>query len=221
MADVNPYTPPPEAADLPRAPAHTYGSGAFEPSGGKATAAIVLLYIALGTDALSAVLAGLLLASGASVEAPDSSAALVIVYGVSGILQLLVLIGCAIAFCIWFHRVYKNLPALGVPTTFSAGWAPGSFFVPILNLFRPFQIAKEIWVGSDSGSTDTGPVTLWWALYLGSNIIGSVGARIEGVPSLVLLLGSDVLSIAAALAAVRMINGIEERQASKHRGGVG
>ena len=35
-----------------------------------------------------------------------------------------------------------------------AGWAIGPWFVPILNLFRPWQIAVETWEGSDPDMRD-------------------------------------------------------------------
>jgi hypothetical protein len=53
---------------------------------------------------------------------------------------------------------------------YSPGWAVGSFFVPILNIFRPYQIAQEIWKASDPEASTVSwkqskpgiVVILWW-----------------------------------------------------------
>lgn len=75
-----------------------------------------------------------------------------------GGLHFLVFFVTAIIFMTWFHRAYANLEPLGNPSlTFTPGWAVGCWFVPILNLYRPLQIAQEIWGKSDpSGVIRTG-----------------------------------------------------------------
>jgi hypothetical protein len=76
-----------------------------------------------------------------------------------------------IIFMIWFYRSHKNLQAYNsMGLKYSPGWAVGSFFVPILNLFRPYQIAQEIWTASDPQASTVGwkqsklsiVVIFWW-----------------------------------------------------------
>lgn len=76
-----------------------------------------------------------------------------------------------ICLLIWVYRAYKNLPALtDEHTQWSPGWAVGGWVVPILNLWRPFQVIKEIWEKSanDTKRTDMGSVItgIWWGGYL-------------------------------------------------------
>lgn len=55
----------------------------------------------------------------------------------------------AILFLIWIHRSYKNLTSLNVSgLRFSPGWAVGWFFVPVMSLFRPYQVTSEIYRAS-------------------------------------------------------------------------
>lgn len=55
-----------------------------------------------------------------------------------------------VAYCFWIHRAYRNLLALDqVRPRFSPGWAIGWYFVPVMNLFRPYQVMSEIWRTSD------------------------------------------------------------------------
>ncbi len=46
----------------------------------------------------------------------------------------------------WFRRAYFNLHQKVSYLSHSEGWAAGSWFVPIVNLYRPYQIMKEIYV---------------------------------------------------------------------------
>ncbi|MEP7105704.1 MAG: DUF4328 domain-containing protein [Chloroflexota bacterium] len=77
------------------------------------------------------------------------------------------LIACAISVPAWCHRVYRNLPALGVHATrFTPGWAAGWWFVPLFNLVRPYQVLREIWVDSRTKSEGWLLLKRGWALFL-------------------------------------------------------
>jgi hypothetical protein len=89
---------------------------------------------------------------------------------VAGVLGVVGVIVGAASFLPWFHRAYKNLAAVH-KTKHRPGWAIGAWFVPFLNLFRPYQIAKEI--AGLSGRTpmsQTNSLPLWWGLLLVSGI---------------------------------------------------
>jgi len=110
------------------------------------------------------------------------------------VVQLLVTVVGAVFFIRWFSAAYKNLPSLGAENLrYGPGWAVGSWFVPILNFFRPKEIANDIWRASDPDrpiSDRTGwrqaPLTPvlagWWAA--GSRADSSVGqrTRCQGAP---------------------------------------
>jgi Domain of unknown function (DUF4328) len=155
-----------------------------------------------------------------------------IVVGLSGLGQSLVYIVTAVAFCMWFYRAYKNLKVWRIPgLKYSPGWAVGYFFIPILNLFRPYQIAQEIWKASDPRVPIEGPqwrdnsgssvVGAWWAFWLIANFVGQIDFRLrmsniadqKGFALVGIL--SDLLSITAAAFALLMIFKIQARQAQK------
>jgi hypothetical protein len=83
-----------------------------------------------------------------------------------------------IAFCRWIYVARKNLDLLNVEgLRYSAAWAVGSFFVPVLNLFQPYQIVQEIWKGSSPEGklrersawlnvNDSPLIICWWAVGL-------------------------------------------------------
>ena len=65
-----------------------------------------------------------------------------------------VFIATGVFFLFWFHRAYRNLPALGGDRRYGTGWAIGSWFVPFLNAWRPKQIVNDIWRESGARTTD-------------------------------------------------------------------
>jgi hypothetical protein len=92
--------------------------------------------------------------------------------------KYVLIIAAAIAFPMWVHRVYRNLPSLGDPVQAATpGWAAGSYFVPIANLVVPCTIMAEIWRYSDPTQVgvirrSTSPlVGIWWALFIGRGVL--------------------------------------------------
>jgi len=88
-----------------------------------------------------------------------------IVAGVTGISEIAVLI----TLLVWIYATHANLPSLGNShLDFTVGWAVGWFFVPLANLFKPYQVVSEIWRGSDPASrigaipAATTLVGWWW-----------------------------------------------------------
>lgn len=126
-----------------------------------------------------------------------------------------------IYFIRWFRRAYFNLHTLpSARPEFSEGWAAGAWFVPFLNLVRPYQIMKEIWEGSQNAVAHrlgvmegSGFIGLWWGAHLVSNIYSNVVARLSNDAATAEDLMSahrlefigDVLSIVAAILAIQLI----------------
>ena len=96
------------------------------------------------------------------------------------VLQLLAYITTAVLFIRWFHRAYRNLETLGAPRRHGTGWAIGGWFVPILSLFRPKQIANDIWWGTTPASEDrnrSGLLLVWWLGFILSTVVGQIAFR--------------------------------------------
>lgn len=153
------------------------------------------------------------------------------------LLYLLPYVGCVIAIPMWAHRAYRNLPALGAQgLRFSPRWAAGAWFVPILNLFRPYQVVGEAWTASDpqerSSTLETrarrtvpGLILAWWLLFIISSVAGNVVGRLGAISSTLaqtlaadwLLVASNVLDIVAAALAVLVIRRLDARQEARYR----
>jgi hypothetical protein len=101
-----------------------------------------------------------------------------------GVVTLIVSIISAVTFIQWFRRAYFNLHSLVPNLTYSEGWAAGSWFVPVIGFFRPYQIMVELYNKTiarlverklfENQSFDLSFVKVWWALWIIVSIIGRV-----------------------------------------------
>ncbi|MHB1391295.1 MAG: DUF4328 domain-containing protein [Thermoleophilia bacterium] len=104
---------------------------------------------------------------------------------VSGRLSLIIFLAAGIAFLFWIHRAYRNLYSFRVQDLkYSSRQAVFSFFIPIVNLVRPYQVMQEIWkacgppvAGDDDWRQRSTSLLLpfWWLVYLASSIIMYAG----------------------------------------------
>jgi len=143
----------------------------------------------------------------------------------------------AVAFLFWIYRAHKNLKALGATDLkFSPGWAIGGFFVPILNIVRPYQVVTEIWKASAAGARRSATlnwtyeqtplfISLWWGSWLISRFMDSLsvfvvfgaGERDQLLVASRYRLVYDVISIAAAALAMTVVLAINARQERSNR----
>ena len=111
---------------------------------------------------------------------------------VFAILQIIVFCVIALIFVIWFRRMHVNLRAFGEErTAYSDGWAVGGWLIPIVNFFRPKEIADDIWrrsnpersreAGYQGMPTGRIPALVhwWWGIYIVAGI-SAWGARTGG-----------------------------------------
>ena len=112
----------------------------------------------------------------------------------SKLFSIVIFITAAIIYFVWVRRSYRNLSTLQKnPIEYSSAWAIGSYFVPILNLFRPYTIMKEIWFGSqpEFSLEDESPdelherrssttfLNIWWAAFLINGIANNFSIRLS------------------------------------------
>lgn len=96
-------------------------------------------------------------------------------------LVLLTTLVSALTYSFWFYRVAKNAQAFNGPLSCSPGMAVGCFFIPIYNLWRPYQVTSEVWRASQADGprpvlVTTAPgapgwILVWWLLWTISGIL--------------------------------------------------
>ena len=90
-----------------------------------------------------------------------------------------------IVFLRWILVAHRTVRSLGAyDLSVSPGWAVGSFFIPILNWFRPYVAMKELWQASlNPQSPKHQPVPsllpAWWTLWIVNMIFGQVIFRLS------------------------------------------
>jgi len=140
-----------------------------------------------------------------------------------GIIYLIAYIISAITFIQWFRRAYFNLHLKVNHLSQTEGWAAGSWFVPIISLYRPYQIMKEIYQetkellikkGIDyKQSFSTSGLGWWWTLWIIDDIIGQFVFRYsmkaesidELTTSTVASMIGNIIGILLALITVKVI----------------
>ncbi len=102
-----------------------------------------------------------------------------------GLLYSITSIISIITFIQWFRRGYYNLN-IRKNCAHSEGWAAGSWFVPIISLFRPYQIMKEMWIEtskmiadktSDTLKSSTVVIGTWWTLWIITNYVSNYALK--------------------------------------------
>jgi len=106
--------------------------------------------------------------------------------GKIGIVQLILFLVSGILSLKWIYRANFNARGLGaINMVFTPGWAIGWYFIPIANLWKPYQAMKEIWKASNntqnwniwSAKSVSSLLPWWWFFWLSSGIIGNAAFR--------------------------------------------
>jgi hypothetical protein len=164
----------------------------LRPNGQRANLAMVLLWIVLGLEVISLgmyTVQFILLKSVAdggevSTEVAEANDLRIKIVGVVYFVAFVISV---VTFISWFRRAYFNLHLRAKFLSYSEGWAAGAWFVPILNLFRPFQIMREMYQmtkgyliekgAATQESFGTDVVIVWWVLWIADNAISQVVFR--------------------------------------------
>lgn len=82
----------------------------------------------------------------------------------------------------WVYLTNRNAQALNPAMTVTPGWAVFWFFVPIANLWKPFDGVRQAWQASaDPQAPDAVPIPAvmrwWWGLWIIASIMGNIGSR--------------------------------------------
>ncbi len=159
----------------------------LKPNGQRAKNAIILIWIVLALEIIS-LISGYFqydllqsAANGAKISletaiANDARERII------GILFLIAYIISAVTFIQWFRRAYFNLHQKVSNLALSEGWAAGSWFVPIVNLYQPYQIMKELYRETSEllirkgiivdSNLKANSIGIWWTLWIITNLIG-------------------------------------------------
>src|SRR6187397_3042973 len=100
--------------------------------------------------------------------------------------HIIIVILSVVFFIMWFRRAYYNLHMLPWHNArYTEGLAAGSWFVPIINLWWPYQIMIDIWRGTQNALKErlgepqsAAIVGWWWTLHLITSFYNNISTRI-------------------------------------------
>lgn len=200
----------------------------LRPNDQRAKNAIILIWIVMGLefvsfissyfqyDLLQSISDGKFLSQEAA-DANDTRERIV------GLISIVAYIVSCVTFIQWFRRAYYNLHLIKPGhLSHSEGWAAGSWFVPFINLYRPYQIMKELYLETeiilsqkikDFKNITTYVLGIWWTLWIINNFVGQFvfryGMAAETVDQLIITtvtsMVGNVLGILLALVAIKIV----------------
>lgn len=201
----------------------------LKPNQDRAKKAITVMWIMIGASAMMIVsnLLGVKIIRDieSGVFDPETLMISSIIVGISAFIFLIVFIINVVFFIMWFRRAYYNLHQVssGKPR-YKEGWAAGAWFIPIFNLFGPYQIAKELHSNTENllirnnliqaNNNRHIVVGWWWALWIVSSVIGQIGNRIKDTDPNALYIStiSIIISLGSAYLGIRMIKNYNEME---------
>jgi hypothetical protein len=199
----------------------------LKPNGQRAKNAIILIWIILVLDVLS-LISGYFqydllstVANGGFIS-PVQATLNDLREQIIAILYLLASIVSAIMFIQWFRRAYFNLHLHVDYLLHPEGWAAGSWFVPIVSFYRPYQIMKELYEesiellekrGIHIPNISMNYISVWWAFWILSSIFGQIILRItlksntvdDYIFTTICSMIQDIVNIPLALLAIQVI----------------
>lgn len=142
--------------------------------------------------------------------------------GLLALIYLLFLLAGAVVVAMWMNRSNKNIRALNAGPLTHGPNAWGWFFCPFINLVRPFQVMRELFVSSKAYDDKTLGVIfpLWWGMWLASNVAGQIELRMdtETINAMIIADGVGIVGAIAtgisALALRRIVGEVVEAQQS-------
>jgi len=146
--------------------------------------------------------------------------------------QLAIFIPTGALFIAWMYRACRNVRAFGAQgLKVSPTWAVLSFFVPVFNLWKPYEAMRELWQASCTPKNwyrvPTGFLLPgWWLLWILSNGLSRLALRIVFPPDnfdrLLLFtyaeLTSQVLEALLCVCLMTLVSDITRRQ--RHQGSI-
>ena len=209
----------------------------YESAGFRATAVTIFLLANAAALFIGIVFDLVLVSLGADLTRATEEQALAV--GLLALVYLVILYGtyvpCVVLFCMWLHRVVRNMPALG---SSDARWSPSGAvwrsFIPIFSWFHPLMSTLDAWRASNPSRRFIDVRTRraigvpmlfagWWALWLIGNFSGSVGLSLANNDNFDLFtfgtgihgLGNVLLIVAAGLA-IMVVREVTQRQDRKN-----
>jgi hypothetical protein len=117
-------------------------------------------------------------------------------------------IGAIVVECVWQFRAARAARAMGLPAKRSPGWGVGFWFIPVVNLWMPYQAIRDCLAHDDPNRA---MVLRYWLLYLGMGLgtaLTIIGLMVSTPVGVVFALGAGLCALGVLAAAPRVVMSI-------------
>lgn len=139
------------------------------------------------------------------------------------ILRGILIVISFIMLLIWIYRSNCNMRALKIEVKFSPILSVLSFFIPILGLWLPYRVIKELWIvenRSDRKNVHNSFIILcWWILFLSPIFLDHIAETIFQpdnlnalMNSLLIVLSQDITFVLANILCLIIVSKISSKQ---------
>ena len=168
-------------------------------------------------------------------EGPLSEGAMTLLVGANmmRLPTVLLHVGVHVLCAVWLYRASANAHALAGGLTISPAWAVGWYFVPVANLWKPYQAVAEIWRAStisEAWQTVTVPrmLLVWWIVWLANRALEILPPYIQGLSgatypltiTLMLNLAASLTGMVSCLMLMSIVQVITALQTGRDRADV-
>jgi hypothetical protein len=127
-----------------------------------------------------------------------------------GFTAILVLFAIAaiVVECMWQFRAASAARAMGLPAKRSPGWGVGFWFIPVVNLWMPYQAIRDCLAHNDPNRA---MVLRYWLLYVGMGIgaaLTIIGLMVSTPVGVVFALGAGLCALGVLATAPRVVMSI-------------
>ena len=152
-----------------------------------------------------------------AVQSPDAHETRELIEGLVGVVSLVALVCTPIFYLMWLHRAVRQLHAVGKDVGVTPGWAVGYWFVPFINLVKPYRILQSI---AEKLGVESLPLGAWWASLLLARALSRIETRMalrngfEGatpIEAYMVGIGSSICTIAGAILCIRIVRELQQR----------
>jgi hypothetical protein len=175
----NPYSSPYVGANQPGDASFPRSSYQYKPMWRLLLANKVLAILATGSEAAVILLDFTLTASSSSASTSYADISFTEIFnGLVALATIPVLIAWNIVFLIATYRVVANAHVVSAsPPATSAGFAVGSYFIPIVNLFMPYVAMKKAYQACGAAAQTL--LGCWWAAHITSVVLSQISLRLS------------------------------------------
>lgn len=135
----------------------------------------------------------------------DSEGLFATLSALAAVLYLPVYVTTIVLVCRWFHLATRHALARGGQLGVTPGGAVGSWFIPFVNLVKPFTLTRQLYA---TAHRPDGHVAAWQTAWIVGNMASNVSVRLSGAPGLGVNIVSDAVLVVAALLCARVIAGL-------------